>query len=39
MLLYVLSIFSCRWVEKQRAKREAEEEAELSGGDTPAAGE
>jgi sec-independent protein translocase protein TatC len=39
ILLYVLSIFSCRWVEKQRAKREAEEEAELSGGSTPAAGE
>jgi sec-independent protein translocase protein TatC len=32
ILLYVLSIFSCRWVEKQRAKREAEEEAELSSG-------
>ncbi len=39
ILLYVLSIFSCRYVERQRAKREAEEEAELSGGDTPAAGE
>jgi sec-independent protein translocase protein TatC len=39
ILLYVLSIFSCRWVEKQRAKREAEEEAELSGGSKPAAGE
>jgi sec-independent protein translocase protein TatC len=38
ILLYVLSIFSCRWVEKQRAKREAEEEAELSGGGNPAAG-
>jgi sec-independent protein translocase protein TatC len=37
MLLYVLSIFSCRWVEKQRAKQEAADEAELSGGD-PAAG-
>jgi sec-independent protein translocase protein TatC len=36
ILLYVLSIFSCRWVEKQRAKREAEEEAELSGGSGPA---
>src|SRR5271155_5625494 len=32
ILLYILSIFSCRLVEKQRAKREAEEEAELSGG-------
>jgi sec-independent protein translocase protein TatC len=39
ILLYVLSIFSCRLVEKQRAQREAEEEAELSGGSTPAAGE
>jgi sec-independent protein translocase protein TatC len=39
ILLYVLSIFSCRWVEKQRAKREAEEEAETSGGSNPAAGE
>src|SRR5580698_4529736 len=29
ILLYILSIFSCRWVEKQRAKREAEEDAEL----------
>jgi sec-independent protein translocase protein TatC len=40
ILLYVLSIFSCKWVERQRAKREAEEDAELSGGGTtPAAGE
>jgi sec-independent protein translocase protein TatC len=39
MLLYVLSIFSCRWVERQRARREAEEEAGLSGGGNPAAGE
>jgi sec-independent protein translocase protein TatC len=39
ILLYVLSIFSCRWVEKQRAKREAEEEAALSGGSNPTAGE
>jgi len=38
ILLYVLSIFSCKWVEKQRAKREAKEEAELSGGSNPAAG-
>jgi sec-independent protein translocase protein TatC len=37
ILLYFLSIFSCRWVEKQRAKREAAEEAALGGG-TPAAG-
>jgi sec-independent protein translocase protein TatC len=35
--LYGLSILSCRWVEKQRAKREAEEEADLAGkGDAPA---
>jgi sec-independent protein translocase protein TatC len=33
ILLYILSIFSCRWVEKQRAKREAEEEAEAAAGD------
>jgi len=39
ILLYVLSIFSCRWVERQRAKREAAEEAELAGGGKPAAGE
>src|SRR5580658_8545095 len=39
ILLYVLSIFSCKWVEKQRAKREAEEEAELTGKGGPAAGE
>jgi len=39
ILLYVLSIFSCRWVERQRAKREATEEAELAGGGKPAAGE
>ena len=37
ILLYVLSIFSCRYVERQRAKREAEEEAETSGGDDPPA--
>ena len=37
ILLYFLSIFSCRLVEKQRARREAEEEAELSG-TKPAAG-
>jgi sec-independent protein translocase protein TatC len=35
--LYGLSILSCRWVEKQRAKRQAEEEADLAGkGDAPA---
>jgi sec-independent protein translocase protein TatC len=39
ILLYFLSIFSCRWVERARAKREAEEEAELAGKGTPAAGE
>jgi sec-independent protein translocase protein TatC len=30
-LLYELSIWSCRFVEKQRAQREAQEEAELAG--------
>lgn len=39
ILLYVVSIYSCKWVERQRAKREAEEEAELSGGSNPAAGQ
>ncbi|HXO02660.1 MAG TPA: twin-arginine translocase subunit TatC [Stellaceae bacterium] len=39
ILLYVLSIFSCKWVEKQRAKREAEEEADLADKGGPAAGE
>jgi sec-independent protein translocase protein TatC len=39
IILYEASIFSCRWVEKARAKREAEEEAELDGGGKPAAGE
>jgi sec-independent protein translocase protein TatC len=38
ILLYGLSILSCRWVEKQRAKREAEEEAEPSGDDDPPTG-
>jgi sec-independent protein translocase protein TatC len=38
IILYEASIYSCRMVEKARAKREAEEEAELGGGDTPAAG-
>ena len=32
IILYEVSIFSCRAVEKARAKREAEEEAELAGG-------
>jgi sec-independent protein translocase protein TatC len=39
ILLYFVSIFSCRWVERQRAKREAAEEAEAAGGEGPAAGE
>jgi sec-independent protein translocase protein TatC len=39
ILLYVVSIYSCKWVERQRAKREAEEEAELSGGGNPATGQ
>src|ERR1700676_2899128 len=38
IILYEASIISCRWVEKARAKREAEAEAELAGGDKPAAG-
>jgi len=38
IILYEASIISCRMVEKARAKREAEEEAELAGG-KPAAGE
>ena len=38
ILLYVLSIFSCKYVEKQRAKEEAADEADMSGGD-PAAGQ
>jgi sec-independent protein translocase protein TatC len=39
IVLYVASIYSCKWVERQRAKREAEEEAELSGGGNPAPGQ
>jgi sec-independent protein translocase protein TatC len=39
IILYEVSIISCRWVEKARAKREAEEEAELAGTGKPAAGE
>ena len=37
IILYEVSIISCRMVEKARAKREAEEEAELAGGGNPAA--
>jgi sec-independent protein translocase protein TatC len=37
IVLYEASIISCRMVEKARAKREAEEEAELAGGGDPAA--
>src|SRR5713101_2895419 len=37
IILYEVSIVSCRMVEKARAKREAEEEAELAGGGNPAA--
>src|SRR5204863_5059599 len=36
LVLYEASIISCRMVEKARAKREAEEEAELAGGGDPA---
>lgn len=39
IVLYEASIFSARMVEKARAKREAEEEAELAGGGKPAPGE
>jgi len=39
ILLFEASIISCRMVERARAKREAEEEAELTGKATPAAGE
>lgn len=37
--LFEASILSCRMVERARAKREAEEEADLAGGTKPAAGE
>jgi sec-independent protein translocase protein TatC len=37
IILYEVSIISCRLVEKARVKREAEEEAELAGGGNPAA--
>jgi sec-independent protein translocase protein TatC len=39
ILLYEVSIIASRMVEKARAKREAEEEAELAGTGKPAAGE
>src|SRR5437660_6449788 len=39
IILYEISIVACRMVEKARAKRESEEEADLAGGDNPAAGE
>jgi sec-independent protein translocase protein TatC len=39
IVLFEASIISCRMVEKARAKREAEEEAELLRKGTPAAGE
>jgi sec-independent protein translocase protein TatC len=38
ILLFEVSILSCRLVEKARAKREAEEEAELAGKGKPATG-
>jgi sec-independent protein translocase protein TatC len=38
IILYEASIFSCRMVEKARARREAEEEAELAGKGKPAPG-
>jgi sec-independent protein translocase protein TatC len=38
IVLYEVSIISCRMVEKARAKREVEEEADLAGGGDPAAG-
>ena len=37
IILYEVSIIACRMVEKARAKREAEAEAELAGGGDPAA--
>jgi len=38
VILFEASIISCRMVEKARARREAEEEAELAGKAKPAAG-
>ncbi|MGE5270106.1 MAG: twin-arginine translocase subunit TatC, partial [Thiohalocapsa sp.] len=39
VLLYEASIYSCRMVESARARREAEEEADLGGSGKPAPGE
>jgi sec-independent protein translocase protein TatC len=39
IILYEISIYSCRMVERGRAKREAAEEAELASGGKPAPGE
>jgi sec-independent protein translocase protein TatC len=39
VLLYEVSIISCRMVEKARAKRDAEDAAGLAGGGNPTAGE
>jgi sec-independent protein translocase protein TatC len=39
IILYEASIYSARLIEKARARREAEEEAELAGGGKPAPGE
>ena len=39
IVLYEVSIYACRMVERARARREAEEEAELAGKGNPAAGE
>ncbi len=39
IILYEVSIYAARLVEKARARREAEEEAELAGGGKPAPGE
>lgn len=39
IVLYEVSIYACRMVEKARARREAEEEAELAGKGKPAPGE
>ena len=38
IILFEASIYSCRMVEKARARREAQEEAELAGKAKPAAG-
>ena len=39
VFLYEGSILSCRMVERARARREAAEEAEMTGGAKPAPGE